>query len=883
VQLRATKLCVLCCRILAVGTAAAQLGGDAADVLAVTVMVLTARSSWPHGAAQSADGVLTQLETRHGVLASIAVALRHAVAQQVHASGRMQELIHHMWARLVLDLPSVGAPGLLDLLAIPHLWRCCPALAQHVHVTTQLLVPTLHVAAAHASSATPPMSAVTAIHLLGNVVELTAAAEHAWSAAPAVAFAHATTALLARMPATWGAAGDASAMTGDADSDSDGDGGRDADGDAIMSDTTSVPTSSTLQPPVEVAAQLQALREPAVLRSWLLAALPACDSAATSANPDALHAMSGLLHAVLHTRLLRHESEGRHRVLSMLAFSADVVPRMWAAIASCAHSTSAAQLAQPLAVLATVYSHALITADDEELCATETAGIASSVLFADGNARLVRLLRDILWHALWVDADRLGMTALQLHWPRQVIRPMAKLFAQLHARNGRRQFVAPAEFCPPELADEDGDAAKRILKEESRASNMLRMAPALVPFLLRARLFRDRCERDRENAMESSSGASMMLPWHMPAMTGVTVRRDALFDDGFAGLSALSPEKLKGIIRVRFVNELGAPEAGVDGGGLFKDFLDGFWTAAFAVPGLWNEASGHRVAPNPRSNTEGGAQHLRLFRFCGAMLARAMYEGILAETPLADFLYAKLRGDGNQLHDLASLDEGLHRSLLALKKYNGDHSALCLSFTVSDGGRDVALVPDGHNTPVTAANKLTYIHLVAHYKLTASIRTQCAAFVGGFQDIIPAQWVRMFSPGELATLVSGSRNPRLDVRDLAAHAAYSGGYTAEHPTVRALWDVVQDLSPGEQSAFLKFVTACSRPPLLGFRDLQPQFTVHRAGVPSIESPDEAADTERLPTAATCLALLKLPPYRSKNELRAKLVMAITSHAGFDLS
>jgi ubiquitin-protein ligase E3 C len=33
------------------------------------------------------------------------------------------------------------------------------------------------------------------------------------------------------------------------------------------------------------------------------------------------------------------------------------------------------------------------------------------------------------------------------------------------------------------------------------------------------------------------------------------------------------PGSLKGLVRVQFVNEHGVEEAGVDGGGLFKDFL----------------------------------------------------------------------------------------------------------------------------------------------------------------------------------------------------------------------------------------------------------------------------------------------------------------------
>ena len=44
--------------------------------------------------------------------------------------------------------------------------------------------------------------------------------------------------------------------------------------------------------------------------------------------------------------------------------------------------------------------------------------------------------------------------------------------------------------------------------------------------------------------------------------------------DGFAQLGPLQGESLRARIRIQFVDGFGAEEAGVDGGGLFKDFLE---------------------------------------------------------------------------------------------------------------------------------------------------------------------------------------------------------------------------------------------------------------------------------------------------------------------
>lgn len=45
----------------------------------------------------------------------------------------------------------------------------------------------------------------------------------------------------------------------------------------------------------------------------------------------------------------------------------------------------------------------------------------------------------------------------------------------------------------------------------------------------------------------------------------------------------------------------------------------------------------------------------------------------------------------------------------------------------------------------------------------------------------------------------------------------SGGYTATHPVIQTFWEVVDSFSEEEKRKLLKFVTSCSRPPLLGFK------------------------------------------------------------------
>jgi hypothetical protein len=47
-----------------------------------------------------------------------------------------------------------------------------------------------------------------------------------------------------------------------------------------------------------------------------------------------------------------------------------------------------------------------------------------------------------------------------------------------------------------------------------------------------------------------------------------------MFLDGFREMHNLTSVQLRGRLQIQFMSELGEMEAGIDGGGLFKDFLE---------------------------------------------------------------------------------------------------------------------------------------------------------------------------------------------------------------------------------------------------------------------------------------------------------------------
>ena len=63
---------------------------------------------------------------------------------------------------------------------------------------------------------------------------------------------------------------------------------------------------------------------------------------------------------------------------------------------------------------------------------------------------------------------------------------------------------------------------------------------------------------------------------------------------------------------------------------------------------------------------------MRLFDFIGRVLGKSIFEGVVVDLPLAEFVTAKLLGKRNNLDELPSLDPELAKSLDFLKHYDGD-------------------------------------------------------------------------------------------------------------------------------------------------------------------------------------------------------------------
>ncbi|XP_027070608.2 E3 ubiquitin-protein ligase UPL7 [Coffea arabica] len=465
----------------------------------------------------------------------------------------------------------------------------------------------------------------------------------------------------------------------------------------------------------------------------------------------------------------------------------------------------------------------------------------------------------------------------------------------LYERDCRHQFCPPALWLSPgernrlpiavAARTHEVLSATVIPDDASAPSSMasvITLTPHVFPFEERVEMFRELINMDKESRRMAGE---VVGPG--PGSVEVVIRRGHIVEDGFQQLNALG-SRLKSSIHVSFISESGLPEAGLDYGGLSKEFLTDIAKAVFSPEyGLFSQSSSSDRLLIPNTAARFLENGIQMIEFLGRVVGKALYEGILLDYSFSLVFVQKLLGRYSFLDELSTLDPELYRNLMYVKHYDGDVKELSLDFTATEeslGKRHlVELKPGGKDICVTNENKLQYIHAVADYKLNRQILPFSNAFCRGLTDLVSPSWLRLFNASEFNQLLSGG-NHDIDIGDLRKNTRYTGGYTEGSRTVKLFWEVVAGFEAIERCMLLKFVTSCSRGPLLGFKHLQPAFTIHKVvcDVPFLATLG-GQDVDRLPSASTCYNTLKLPTYKRLGTLREKLLYAINSNAGFELS
>ena len=345
------------------------------------------------------------------------------------------------------------------------------------------------------------------------------------------------------------------------------------------------------------------------------------------------------------------------------------------------------------------------------------------------------------------------------------------------------------------------------------------------------------------------------------------VRRQEVFMDSYHQLKDREPSGMYGKLRIQFINE-----EGLDAGGLTREWYGLLARAMFNANFALFIPSANGVSFQPNSMSSINTEHIQFFKFVGRIIGKALCDGYPLDLYFTRSFYKHILGQEVNYQDMEDLDLDFYKSLKSLMDINLNESELheyYFAYEEEEFGKHKIkeLVPGGKSKRVTEENKIDYIKLLCHMKMTKNIQAQIDAFKSGFHELIPIDLISIFDSKELELLISGL--PEVDLEDLKNNTDYHN-YSPDSMVIVWLWEVLDEFSHEERAEFIQFVTGSSKVPLEGFKALPglggtQKFQIHK----SFTSDD------RLPTAHTCMNQLDLPEYPTKEKLKNRLKLAIS--------
>ncbi|XP_041794881.1 NEDD4-like E3 ubiquitin-protein ligase WWP2 isoform X2 [Chelmon rostratus] len=357
----------------------------------------------------------------------------------------------------------------------------------------------------------------------------------------------------------------------------------------------------------------------------------------------------------------------------------------------------------------------------------------------------------------------------------------------------------------------------------------------------------------------------------LPSHVKISVSRQTLFEDSFQQIMNVKPYDLR---RRLYIIMRG--EEGLDYGGIAREW---FFLLSHEVLNpmycLFEYAgkNNYCLQINPASSIN--PDHLTYFRFIGRFIAMALYHGKFIDTGFTLPFYKRMLDKKPTLKDLESIDPEFYNSIMWVKENNLEECGVELYFAqdmeILGKVSTHQLKDDGENELVTEQNKEEYISLLTDWRFTRGVEEQTKAFLDGFNEVVPLEWLRYFDEKELELMLCGMQE--IDLADWQKNTIYRH-YTKNSKQIHWFWQVVKEMDNEKRIRLLQFVTGTCRLPVGGFAELIGSNGPQKFCI------DKVGKETWLPRSHTCFNRLDLPPYRSLEQLREKLLFAIEETEGF---
>ena len=329
------------------------------------------------------------------------------------------------------------------------------------------------------------------------------------------------------------------------------------------------------------------------------------------------------------------------------------------------------------------------------------------------------------------------------------------------------------------------------------------------------------------------------------------VRRDFIWEDSLALIENLGPGNID--LEIEFVDENGTGKCTV------AEFFDAMaQEMCRSSLNLWlvEESQTEFVSvPNnglyPRPDADP-----HLIYIVGLAVAKAASMGCVFPIQLHPAVF-----EVAQCNSPSDIRESIYEEITDEASMINDDIECVYGLVFEFPGLGIPLKEGGQEIDVDDTNAEEFVSLFKEKVVSFELIRE---FTRGFTQVLPLSALTAFSPKDLPTLFTG-KSETLSMSDLQNHVILDG-YSPGDIQIKYLFEVLLEMSTGDVSLFLQFVTGCKFLPVDGLGGLSPKLKIRRWDVED--------EFRRLPTAITCENVLKLPPYTSKSIFVEKLRIAI---------
>ena len=192
--------------------------------------------------------------------------------------------------------------------------------------------------------------------------------------------------------------------------------------------------------------------------------------------------------------------------------------------------------------------------------------------------------------------------------------------------------------------------------------------------------------------------------------------------------------------------------------------------------------------------------HLHYFKFVGRFIAMALYHGKFIYSGFTMPFYKRMLNKKLIMKDIESIDPEYYNSLVWIRDNNIEECDLEIYFNATfellGEAKECDLKTGGADIRVTEENKAEYLELICAWRMSRGIEEQTKAFLEGFNEVVPLEWLQYFDERELELMLCGMQE--IDVDDWQRHTIYRH-YTKSSKQIQWFWQVSNYSVEGDAS------------------------------------------------------------------------------------